>query len=156
MQTELTEADWASFDDVLPEQILGGRAKQLPGSGTRALMSAVLEEAIMCLTRRPPSVGRSRGPTAQLALQAERWVRSDDESWPFSFANVCAALGIDASRLRGALLATARAPRAARIRRTHRVHAFVPLAGQGTRSAAAPPRVLPAALGEKLASLRPD
>jgi hypothetical protein len=148
MHSDLTEADWASFDDVLPEQMPNGPGRQHPGCGTRALMSAVLEEAIMCLTNRPPSVGRSRRPTAQLALQAERWVRSKDESWPFSFANVCAALGLDAPRLRLALLDVARTQRDMRVRRSHRVHAFVPLAGHGAPRAGAREPLLPPASEE--------
>jgi hypothetical protein len=151
MHTDLTEADWASFDGVLPEQVLCDHARQLPGSGTRALMSAVLEEAVMCLTSSPPSVGRSRRPTTQLALQAERWVRSADQSWPFAFENVCAALGLDAARLRAALLQAARTPRAMRVRRSHRVHAFVALAGQtpAQRSTLARDEIAPRAAAAK-------
>src|SRR5262245_59769294 len=139
MPTELTDADWASFDGILPDQILPSDTRQLPGGGARALMWAVLEEAIMCLAGNPPSVGRSRRPTAQLALQAERWVRSDDQTWPFSFENLCAALGLDAPALRAALLEAARTPSPVQIRRTHRVRPIVPLAVQAParRSAAA-------------------
>jgi len=141
MPTELTDADWASCDGILPDQILPGHARQLPGAGARALTWAVLEEAIMCLTGNPPSVGRSRRPTEQLALQAERWVRSTDQTWPFSFENVCAALGLEPSGLRVALLKAARKPRPVQIRRTHRVRTRAPLAAQ------APPRRSVAARG---------
>jgi hypothetical protein len=103
-------------------------------------MSAVLEEAVMCLTSSPPNVGRTRSPTRQLALQAERWVRSRDQSWPFAFENVCAALELDAALLRTALLEAVRAPRARRVRRSHRVHAFVALAGNAPARRAGPAR----------------
>lgn len=129
MKPELDDADWASFDVPLPDQILDGRSQRLPGEGARALMSAVLEEAILCLSRRPPHVGRSRRPTKQLALQAERWVRSRDQGWTFSFENVCSALGIEASRMRTALLQVSRSTIEPQLRRSHRVQTFVALAG---------------------------
>jgi hypothetical protein len=129
MKPELDEADWASFDVPLPDQVLDGRAQRLPGEGARALMSAVLEEAILCLSRRPPHVGRSRRPTTQLALQAERWVRSRDLRWPFSFENVCSALGIESGRMRTALLQVSHSSRDTQLRRSHRVQTFVTLAG---------------------------
>ncbi len=69
--------------------------------GTRALMFAVLEEAIVCLRR-----GASH-PNAAIrfqAAQAIRWVQSSDEKWVFSFENVCQALNLEADRLRIALL----------------------------------------------------
>jgi hypothetical protein len=137
MKSELDDADWASFDIPLPDQLLAGRAQRLPGEGARALMSAVLEEAILCLSRRPPHVGRSRRPTGQLALQAERWVRSRDLRWPFSFENVCAALGLESGRMRTALLTVSRTSRDTQLRRSHRVQTFVPLAGgSGSRRTA--------------------
>ena len=144
MKPELDDADWASFDVPLPDQILGGRAQRLPGEGARALMSAVLEEAILCLSRRPPNVGRSRRPTGQLALQAERWVRSRDLRWPFSFENVCAALEIESEGMRTALLAVSRTSRDTQLRRSHRVQTFIPLAG-----GSAPPRTAMARDGRK-------
>jgi hypothetical protein len=147
---QTTEVDWACFEGVVPEQVLT-QAQELPARGTRALMFAVLEEAIMCLTCRPASVGRSRRPTIQLALQAERWVRSEDQRWPFSFENVCAALELDAAGLRAALLRAARTPRAVELRRSHRVHAAGPLTNQATprrfrdtRAAVAPPSAIAA------------
>ena len=39
-----------------------------------------------------------------LSRQAERWIRTRDWNWPFSFNNVCEALGIDSDCMRDALL----------------------------------------------------
>src|SRR5262245_34786971 len=83
-------------EQVLPAQVAHPRRDSLI-CGERALMLAVLEDAIRCLETR-----RSRG---RLAAEAERWIRADDPRWPFSFVNVCGNLDIDASRLRAALLA---------------------------------------------------
>jgi hypothetical protein len=71
-----------------------------PAVGERALMRAVLEEAIHCLAAETGPVGtRSR-----LAAQARAWVADDDLQWPFSFANLCDALGFSAQALRARLL----------------------------------------------------
>ena len=140
MERPFNETEWTSFEDILPEQVLDDQRRELPGRGTRALMCAVLEEAILCLVNAPPSAGRTRRPTDQLALQAQRWVRSKDQRSPFTFENVCAALNLDANQVRRRLLAAARAPREARLRRSHRVHAFMPLAATApTRRASTTP-----------------
>jgi hypothetical protein len=90
---------------VLPEQLesIRGRTPE----GPRALMLAVLEEAILCMrsAARSPRLG---GPRE--AERARRWVRSRDRSWIFSFESVCAALEIDAESLRASLLGRAAAP----------------------------------------------
>ena len=71
-----------------------------PGEGERALMQAVLGEAIVCLTGR---AGPAR-ERYQLAAEALRWVRSRDTSWPFSFESICDVLGLNADLLRTRLL----------------------------------------------------
>jgi hypothetical protein len=84
-------------EQVLPTQLAPARRDSLI-CGEKALMLAVLEDAIRCLER------RSRA-AARLAREAEAWIRATDQRWPFSFVNVCAHLDIDARRLRRALLA---------------------------------------------------
>jgi hypothetical protein len=67
----------------------------------RALLLAILEDAARCIARgrtRRRSRDRSRGN------EAEAWVRSDDRTWPFSFANISDELGIDTDGLREHLL----------------------------------------------------
>jgi len=70
------------------------------GDGVRDLMRAVLLDAILCLRA-------SCGPAKlrqQLARDAHFWMVSTARNWPFSFENVCDALGISASYLRTLLL----------------------------------------------------
>jgi hypothetical protein len=70
------------------------------GSGERALMRAVLEDAIRCL-------GGAGGPSRlrpTLAAEARRWVTEGDRHWPYSFENICDALGLDADHVRARLL----------------------------------------------------
>jgi hypothetical protein len=86
-------------------------------SGERALVLAVLLDAVRCL-QGEHGRGRQRG---RLIADARAWIASTDARWPFSFANVCHELGLDPDRLRprllrlaGALGSPARGPRGAR------------------------------------------
>ncbi len=71
-----------------------------PGCGERELMRAVLEDAIRCLAG---EVGPSR-ERPQLAADAREWITARDAQWPFSFDNVCDALGVESALLREKLL----------------------------------------------------
>ena len=75
-------------------------AALLRGRGERALMCAVLEDAIRCLMGQGYP-GQSRG---LLAARARAWVAARDNRWPFSFECICDALGIESSALRRQLL----------------------------------------------------
>ena len=71
-----------------------------PAVRERALMQAVLEDAVHCLAGElGPSSAR---PT--LAAEARAWFTASDPHWPFSFVNLCDALGLDADRVRRHLL----------------------------------------------------
>ena len=98
-------------EQFLPTQLAPPRHDSLI-SGEKALMLAVLEDAVRCLGRRSRS-------DARLAREAEAWIRANDPHWPFSFVNVCAHLEIDASRLRAALLARAAARSVGAVYRLH-------------------------------------
>src|SRR5438067_9639629 len=65
-------------------------------AGERALMRAVLEDAIRCLVG---EVGPRRQRGA-LAAEAREWIEVADPRWPFSFENVCDGLGLDTANLR--------------------------------------------------------
>jgi hypothetical protein len=104
---------------LVPEQFLPTQL-ELPRSdslicGEKALLLAVLEDAVRCLDHR----SRSPGP---LAREAEAWIRANDQRWPFSFVNVCAHLGIDADRLRTVLLSRVAARRAGGAAAKYRLH----------------------------------
>ena len=75
-------------------------------AGERALMRAVLEDAIRCLIGEvgPP---HQRGA---LAAEAREWIETADPRWPFSFENLCDGLGLEAGNLRRRLLRDAPAP----------------------------------------------
>src|SRR5262245_35567195 len=71
-----------------------------PALGERSLMRAVLEDAIRCLA----GEGGPRRERAQLAAQARDWMIAADPAWPFSFENICDALGFEMEGLRARLL----------------------------------------------------
>jgi hypothetical protein len=60
-------------------------------------MLAVLNDALATYARDAAVPDRRRH---RLAADAEQWLFSDDRDWPFSFVNVCDALGIDVAWLR--------------------------------------------------------
>ncbi len=64
----------------------------------RALRAAVLIDAIRCL------VGAGGMRERRARQSALRWLLSRDTQAPFSYHNVCEALGLDPSRLRRSLL----------------------------------------------------
>ena len=61
--------------------------------GERALLRAVLTDAIRCLD--------GRGREGQLLkVEARRWVASRDRRWPFSFESICSVLDLDPRTIR--------------------------------------------------------
>jgi hypothetical protein len=67
----------------------------------RALMLAVLEDAVACYA------GRLKAPRENpriLRRQAEFWLSCEDWDSPFSFNNVCEALALDPTALRERIL----------------------------------------------------
>jgi hypothetical protein len=75
-----------------------------------ALMLAVLEDAIACYRR---TLKRPRQNPAILARQAEFWIRLEDWESPFSFNNICEALGLDPVATRSRILRSAATEQAA-------------------------------------------
>lgn len=65
------------------------------------LMLAVLEEAVLCFQK-----GSSAGDRRRKSLfrDAEEWIMEENSDWPFSFENICEALGLNPAYLRQGLL----------------------------------------------------
>ncbi len=70
--------------------------------GERALMIAVLEDAIRCYLG---LVHYDRTNPEILARQAEYWMRLEDWESPFSFNNICESLGLQHGDTRATILA---------------------------------------------------
>jgi hypothetical protein len=63
-------------------------------------MRAVLDDAITCYQKQfVPHTRRERRP----AQEAEEWLFSDDDRWPFSFVNICRVLDLEPEYLRRGL-----------------------------------------------------
>ena len=83
---DTTEQDWLSVN----------RRREL--SPEQEMMLACLWDAVSLIQQEPKNENAK-----QLKREAERWVLSNDASWPFSFVNVCQALGFDPACVRRAL-----------------------------------------------------
>jgi hypothetical protein len=102
LEQVLAEGDMAerllSPAPVLPEQFyFRPTGSSHPASGVRALMWAMLEDAIACVQKQALTPSRRH---QRLACEAERWIFADNTTWVFSFLNVCAALGLEPEYLR--------------------------------------------------------
>jgi len=88
-------------DVILPEQYYDQRNGMEQAAGEKALMLAVLEDGIRCFQEH---LKNPRVRPRLLARQAEKWIRSADWDWPFSFNNVCDSLSLNPECLRNRLL----------------------------------------------------
>jgi hypothetical protein len=90
----------ASLNLVLPSQLF----PEFPGKGRvpgeRRLMLAVLADAIGILVKHRDASERC---ARVLYSETAAWVRSDETEWPFSFVNVCEAIGFSPSCVRRGL-----------------------------------------------------
>ncbi len=88
-------------DSLLPAQFFTALKQRSQACGERRLMAAILEDAIDCFQKHLwAKDNRSR----TLRQEAENWFLSDDDSWPFSFSNVCQALDLEPDFLRRGLI----------------------------------------------------
>jgi hypothetical protein len=87
------EQDWLSVN----------RRREL--SPEQEMMLACLWDAVSLIQQEP-----TNDDARQLKREAERWVLSNDASWPFSFVNLCQALNLDAQCLRRALAKIPKSP----------------------------------------------
>jgi len=85
---------WLDTQVLLPEQATPRRALD----PERRLMLAVLREAVLAYL-----AGEVRTTRAGM-IEIEAWFGSDDTSWPYSFGNLCDALGLDCTAVRRALV----------------------------------------------------
>jgi hypothetical protein len=112
-------------DVILPEQFYDQRNGMEQAAGEKALMLAVLEDGIRCFQEH---LKNPRVRPRLLARQAEKWIRSSDWDWPFSFNNVCESLSLNPECLRNRLLSPRTNGEAAPKPRpsSHRVYRLTP------------------------------
>ncbi len=87
----------------------------LPADGERRLMLAVLIDAIRAVHPRQLHTENARSSRAWLRDRA--WLNADDPARPFSFVNICGALGLEADYVRRCVLGRAATPQPVKIRR---------------------------------------
>lgn len=73
----------------------------------KMLMLAILVDAISCF-QKLPSAERMHGNIK--FIEAKNWLWSDRHEWPFSYRNVCEALGFNPDYLRRGLLRRIKTP----------------------------------------------
>lgn len=98
---------------LLPAQFFTSSSLSTCARGERALMQAVLVDAMTCFQKQ--FVNKSRS-VQRLAGEAEVWLFSDEQYWPFSFLNICEVLGLDPQYLRCDLIRWRQHPPATRRR----------------------------------------
>jgi hypothetical protein len=89
---------------MLPAQFFPLLCGQTPrNKGECKLLAAVLEEAIDCFRKYLHASDRRQ---QRLFQEAEHWIMSQGDNFPFSFEHICDVLGIDPGYLRSGLLTT--------------------------------------------------
>jgi len=87
---------------VLPAQLAPAFRCDATRQPEKRLMLAVLEEAVAAYQK----LSCATTPYARREfLEAQSWIESDEMQWPFSFCNICEALGLDATAVRRGLRA---------------------------------------------------
>jgi len=89
------------LDILIPGQFLATYKRKLHMDPERALMFAILQDAVVCFQ---DYAGAQEKRKRRLFLDAEEWVMNDDHDYLFSFENVCASLALNASYLRRGLM----------------------------------------------------
>jgi hypothetical protein len=84
-------------ETILPEQFFQPSAALPP---EKRLMLAVLERALLDLQR---GAGAGTPRARRTWTEADAWFASDDDTWPFTFVNLCHALVLDAAAVRSRL-----------------------------------------------------
>jgi len=88
-------------DSLLPAQFFTALKQRSQACGERRLMAAILEDAVDCFQK---YLWAKDNRSRNLRLEAESWFLSDDDSWPFSFLNVCHALDLEPDFIRRGLM----------------------------------------------------
>lgn len=86
---------------LTPEQLSWAHQKRSTASGERRLMAAVLEDAVSTFQRFAFESGR---PATAVIEELLEWLNSTDETYLYSFINICNVLDFDPDWLRTGLM----------------------------------------------------
>lgn len=98
---------------VLPEQFHGRPEAGAVSQGIRALMHAVLDDALYTWKKQFLVKGRK---AQRLAREAEEWFFNENDSWPFSFVCICETLDLDPDYIRRGIRRWRQQPPAMKLR----------------------------------------
>ena len=87
-------------ETVLPSQFFDRFKIDASLQPEKRLMLAVLEDAVGTFQKYAGATSRR---ARRLHAEAEEWFADNDVSWPFAFANICEALGLEPEWLRRGL-----------------------------------------------------
>ena len=87
-------------ETILPTQFFERVQLDASLQPEKRLMLAVLEDGVGTFQKYSGASGRR---ARRLFAEAEDWFASDEMSWPYSFANICQALGLDVGYIRKGL-----------------------------------------------------
>ncbi len=79
-------------ETILPSQFFERVQIDASLQPEKRLMLAVLEDAVGTFQKCAGATGRR---ARRLFAEAEEWFASDDAEWPYAFANICQALGLE-------------------------------------------------------------
>jgi hypothetical protein len=88
-------------DTLAPQQYQQSARRTLFQEPEQELMFAVLKDAICCFQKYASARDKMR---TRLYLEARKWLMQEDNDWPFSFANICEAIGLSPQYVRAGLL----------------------------------------------------
>lgn len=102
-QSALDEKVLAVFqpDILISAQYLATYRRRFNLNPEQLLMLAVLEDAIICFQDHVAATCKRK---RLLHLEAEQWILNEDQSYLFSFENICDSLGLEPAYLRQGLL----------------------------------------------------
>ena len=100
IQPEEAVASLFGPEVILPSQFSEQAGLKQSDRGEKRLMLAVLEEAVATFQRH---AGTKTRHGQRVFREAEEWIESTDDSWPFAFENICHALDIEPEFLRRGL-----------------------------------------------------
>ncbi|HEU4345002.1 MAG TPA: hypothetical protein VFU31_25915 [Candidatus Binatia bacterium] len=90
-----------SADPLVTQLFFGATPSRGPIAPEKELMLAVLADAVECFYKY--STARDAVGT-RLFREAEEWIFAEDEELPFSFKNICDALGLNPDYIRHGML----------------------------------------------------
>ena len=85
---------------IVPSQFFAGFRNDASLRPEKRLMLAVLEESVADFQKQVVATTREG---RRIFRETEAWFASDDRDWPFTFANICDALGLEPEWIRRGL-----------------------------------------------------